>query len=251
MLRILQHALDRWLDVGLFGGPWQRFKWALKYRLGFKSHVPSLLTLAARPHRPLLLETIDALGPWRSALEVGCGRGANLLLLGKCNPEAALLGMDISVLAIEQARREFGQHVVNIRFSVGSAEDLSAYADDSVDVVFADAVTMYLPPASIRNALREMCRVARLGVVIGTWHAGIAPSSSPWMYDEGAWVYDYHRLLLDLPRYKAVISPYPSGVWHDARWCSYGCIISIYPDGGGNDNGYVGALKSPVNGFLP
>lgn len=228
MLKLF-HALDRRLDTGSFGSPWQRLKWALKYRLGSNRHVPDLVTLAERPHRPLLLETFDALGPWRSALEVGCGRGVNLLLLARRYPGATLIGMDISARAIESAQRELARYAVKARLSVGGAEDLSAYADNSADVVLADAVTMYLPPTSIYAALKEMCRVARLGVVVSTWHAVVASSSSPWIYDEGAWVYDYQRLLYDLPGFKSDILRYPADIWHDARWRAYGSIVRIYP----------------------
>lgn len=224
-LRSGRNAVDRWMSGGPFADRWQRLKWLLKYRLGLQRHVPDLATLATRPHRPILMEAIDGLGRVDDVLEVGCGRGVNLLLLARRHPGVRLAGIDVSAHAIARALRELRDAGVDAQLRVGGAEDMGAYGDDSMDVVIADAVTMYLSPETIALALGEMARTARLGVVISAWHADLPGAMDPWLYDEGTWVYDYARLLGAVPGMAVEVRRYPQGTWQDRRWNQYGCIV--------------------------
>jgi SAM-dependent methyltransferase len=226
-LRTVGAILSRTIDRGPFAGAWQRFRWAQKYRLGLGRHVPDLVTLLARPHRPHLVAAIDALGPWASVVEVGCGRGPNLVLLRRRNPTARIIGIDSSRITIERARRELVGYGVIADLYVARADDLRALGDGSVDVALADAVTMYLPPAVLESAIDELCRVARVGVVISTWTAESTPNSPPWRYDEGTWIYDYHRLVSGRPALTCAAVAYPAGVWADERWIRYGSVVTI------------------------
>lgn len=220
--------LDALINASPLAGTWQRFKWLFKYRLGRPGHVPDFETLLNRPHRPILLERLDSLGAWHSVLEVGCGRGVNLMLLAKRNPGATLVGLDASTVAIRDARSTLARHgIEDIRFSVGVATSLSDLSDKSMDVVFADALLMYIPPKSIVESLSEMLRVARFGILASAWHEDLPLSGKPWRYDEGTWVYDFHRVGHELLGVSFEVTPYPEGVWEDARWRKYGAILRV------------------------
>jgi SAM-dependent methyltransferase len=224
--------LDDLLDQSRFSSRWQRGKWTLKYLLGHSNYVPDFDTLLARAHRRYLLDVINTLGPWRSALEIGCGRGANLYLLARANPGAVLAGVDISALAVRQTRAELDRRALSsVRLEVSDAVALTAFTDDSFDVVFSDAVHMYVPPDRIATALGEMARTARMGVVISTWHEDSVAGAQPWRHDEGAWVYDYPRLLRENFGLSASLVPYPNGAWQDARWLRYGCVVRVRSTG--------------------
>lgn len=219
--------MDRCLDKSVLSRSWQRWKWAIKYRLGRREYVPDFEALVSRPHRHHLLDALDAFGSWRSALEVGCGKGANLYLLARRNRGLRLAGVDVNPLAIEQAGAELAQRDVReVHLEVADATNVKAVADGSFDVVFSDAVLMYVPPADISAAMSEMLRIARLGVVVSTWHRDSRPEEEPCWYDEGTWVYDYRRLFKE--QYGTLeILPYPPGTWQDARWCRYGCLVRL------------------------
>lgn len=240
-IRFLWRRLDEQLDKGTFSGRWQRFKWTLKYILGNPSQVPDLDTLITRPHRAQLLDALDGLGEWRSALEVGCGRGANLYLLSRRHPQATLTGIDVSASVIKQTRLEFARRgLPTVNLHIADAMDLSAFPSGGFDVVFSDAVHMYVPPASIVAALRETLRISRLGAVISTWHENAAADKQPWRYDEGTWVYDYQRLFMENFGLAVELMPYSADAWGDARWRRYGCLLRVRFSDSGQGRGYAG-----------
>ncbi len=223
--------LDETMDGSSLAGAWQRLKWTLKYHLGRPGHVPDFETLLSRPHRAILLERLDGFGPWRSLLEVGCGRGVNLLLLAKRKPDATLAGIDTSVAAIRAARAELAKRGIwQVDLKAGTATKLVGCADKSVDVVLADAVLMYIPPEDIVVVLSEMLRVVRMGVVAGVWNMDMPPPGDPWRYDEGTWVYDYRRIIAESLGFNVNVEPYPVGAWDDVRWKRYGAILRIDAD---------------------
>jgi arsenite methyltransferase len=101
--------------------------------------------------------------PGERVLDVGCGTGrlgdyvANLV-----GPSGEVVGIDPLPLRIELAAR------TNPRFTarVGRAEDLSAFADESFDVVYANSVFHWVAdkPTALREALRVLKRGGRIGI---------------------------------------------------------------------------------------
>lgn len=215
---LLRHV-DRSLDSA-FGGAWQSIKWKLKYRL---RRVPDFDTLVARRDRIFLRDVILQQQP-RSLLEVGCGRGANLLLLWKADPSLQLEGFDLSAKAIESGRSALGAAgATQIRLVEGELSRLSKVTASSIDVVFAESVLMYVPPNAIHSALHEMLRVARRAIVLTAWHDVETRSR----YDDGAWIYDFQRIVGEFSDAAATVLSYPSGTWRDARWAKYGAVIVV------------------------
>jgi SAM-dependent methyltransferase len=90
-------------------------------------------------------------GPQRGrVLEIGCGLGHLLTWL---TPRYSVVGTDINAWALEQAR----QIVPQGQFLLQSAEDLSAFENQSFQIVIAKHVVEHLPDPE--RAIREMSRV--------------------------------------------------------------------------------------------
>jgi ubiquinone/menaquinone biosynthesis C-methylase UbiE len=97
-------------------------------------------------------------------LDVGCGTA----LLTKhvadlVGPTGRVVGIDPLPPRIEVARRRARD---NLTVQVGRAEDLSAFADETFDVIFYNSVFHWLPdkPLALREAHRVLKQGGRLGI---------------------------------------------------------------------------------------
>ena len=182
----------------------------------------------AHPHRTHLVERLRSRSPFTSILEVGCSAGANLVLLAKAFPRVSLHGVDLNPRAIREARRliQIGD-LPGASVSVGHADDLRTFPDQSVDIVLTDATLMYVGSDKICATLDELVRVGRRAVLVNEWHLFdplSAAETSRW-YD-AHWVHDYRRLLARLPRVRSVRIERPSiGMWGPGGWEEYGAFI--------------------------
>ena len=106
---------------------------------------------------------VSMLGRWfpsaRSLLDVGCGTGFVLDGIARRLPQLELAGVDPLAAAVELTRRR----VRKAEVAVGDARTL-AYGDGAFDVVGCFDVLEHLDDDAA--ALRELARVARLGVVV-------------------------------------------------------------------------------------
>ena len=98
----------------------------------------------------------------RSVLDVGCGGGIALHLLGRQRPDVRAVGLEKSPKTAGAARALFGVEVVE-----GSADALP-FDDGAFDVVMANEVLEHLPWGVYARTVDEMCRVATRGIVITT-----------------------------------------------------------------------------------
>lgn len=219
--------LGELLDGTTFAHRWQISKWKVKYYLGRWGHIPGFEQLIAQPHRKLLCDAVMRMGPVASVLEIGCGKGPNLYLLNSLLPAATLIGTDPSSAAITRARDELKSRGVAAQLEVESADGLRGRVTASVDIILADAVLFYIPPSNIEHVLAEMVRVARRGIVLGTWHNAGPYGSGGIFYDEGAWIYDYRGLMAGRRDVSVDVVRFPQEVWKDARWRRYGAIVIL------------------------
>lgn len=230
LLRPLFHFVDARLDRSrYFCNRWQALKWRIKYWVGSPRYTPPFETLLLQPHRRWLVDAVLAFGvDAGGVLDVGCGKAQNLVLLAQARPGIRLEGIDISHSAIEAARVELdSRNLARIKVGLGGTDDLSTFDDGTFDVVVSDAVLMYLSPEQLSSALREMLRIARKGLVLGTWHQEQTKVGVAARYDEGAWIHDYRRLLGNTKGIKVDIQRYPEGTWQDARWLRYGVLVVV------------------------
>ncbi|HXF44200.1 MAG TPA: class I SAM-dependent methyltransferase [Candidatus Paceibacterota bacterium] len=174
----------------------------------------------AHPHRKILIEKIIKYSP-TSVLEVGCASGPNLVLLAQKLPQAKLEGIDISPSAIETGRRYLElQKIKNVRLAVGNILNLKKFADKSFDVVFTDAVLIYVDKNKIENVLKEMVRVARKAVVLNEWLTDSEKSAYV-----GHWAHNYKNLFKKImPNAEFALTKVKPDVWA-GDWATYGYII--------------------------
>jgi len=111
----------------------------------------------------LTLRIIEAgaVRPGQRILDVGCGIGGTLAMLNERFEQVELLGLNIDLSQIEQARHVVCSRPGNVvDFSVGDALRLP-YADESFDTVLAVECSFHF--ASREAFLREAHRVLRPG----------------------------------------------------------------------------------------
>lgn len=178
----------------------------------------------SHPHRQFLVDRISSYAPFRSVLEIGCASGPNLYLLSAKFPDAEFFGIDISDKAVETGNKWFNKSgFSNVRLFRAGADDLGRFPDKSIDIVFSDAVLIYVGPERIRKVAAEMARVARKAIVLNERHDG----SKPFSY-KNYWIYDYAGLFRPVAgECRTKITKFPEGVWPVEGWKEYGAVIEI------------------------
>ena len=101
---------------------------------------------------------IKAGAPGKRVLEYGCGQGeASLIIAKKYNPKS-VVGIDISDVAVDQARSEAAVlELDNVSFEVMNAEERD-FPDDEFDLVCGFGILHHL---DLDIALRELVRVLK------------------------------------------------------------------------------------------
>lgn len=215
--RWLQEQLER----GIVGTRLQEWVWRTRH-LYRRNWAEGYLNTIEHPHRSQIVEAVSDFAPIDTILEVGCASGANLIRLRSRFPDARLLGIDINRRAIAIAGSHFAQQGdSNVSFSVGRADHLDL-PDASVDVVLTDAVLMFIAPDRIGKVLNELCRVARMGLVLNEYHCTGSTGGS---FDGGRWVYDLVALLrrqLPHAEIKANKSQFAGGAWDQ-----FGTLVEV------------------------
>ena len=180
------------------------------------------------PHRPMLIEEINTFQP-QSVLEIGCGYGPNLFWLSKKLPNAKIEGIDINPKEIEKGIEYLEESSIYstefIRLSVGSANCLQQFKDKSFDVVFTDAVLMYINPDEIKRVIQEMIRITKKAIIIVDWY-----SKGPDTYNShiGNWTRDYQALLKQFISEEQIeIVKIKEEWWPNEDWQKFGYIIKV------------------------
>ena len=141
--------------------------------IGFLDAATSVTGLGEAKGR--LLEQL-ALGQARTALDVGCGAGADLAAMARRRPPGAQVsGIDASETMIAEARGRTADLGAQVSLRVGEATDLP-YPDKAFDACLADTVLQHVPdPARV---VSEMARVTRPGGGWRRWSSTWARPSS-------------------------------------------------------------------------
>lgn len=183
------------------------------------------------PHRSFLVETISKFDP-SSILEIGCNCGPNLCLLAKKFPDARVSGIDINPMAVQEGNKWFAQEdIPNVRLSVGKADELGQFQDKSFDVVFTDAVLIYIGPDKIKEVMKNAIRITRQALIFMEWHSFEPQDKDPYglgVYEQGIWKRDYVALLKQfVPEEKIRVTKIPGEVWPDENWKRWGGVIEV------------------------
>jgi len=178
------------------------------------------------PHRSFLIEQISTLSPIRNIFEVGCNSGPNLYLLAKKFPDVELRGIDINLQAVEYGNAQFKKKgISNVKLFVGKADKLAPFKDNSFDIVFTDAVLMYIAQDKIKKVLRELIRINRKALVLMEWHC-FESKPPPLNCYTTHWVRNYTALLKNLfPDIEVRFIKMPEELWPDKNWQRFGGIV--------------------------
>lgn len=180
------------------------------------------------PRRQFLVEKIGVFSPFSTILEAGCICGPNLYLLAKKFPQAKIKGIDINPLAIKIGKELFKEEgIKNVALLEGKADELSQFQDKSFDIVFTDALLIYIGPDKIGKVLKEMARISKKGLILAEWHI---PEGEVEIYDPhiGVWRRNYVALLNNFfPKEKIYVSKTPSEFCPDNNWQKFGYIIEV------------------------
>jgi len=180
------------------------------------------------PHRSVLVETISRFNP-SSILEVGCNCGPNLYLLAKRFPDAKIRGIDINPMAVHEGNKWFTQESIpNVRLSVGKADELDQFQDKSFDVVFTDAVLIYIGPDKIKGIMKNAIRITRQALIFMEWHSFKPQLKDPYglgVYEQGNWKRDYVSLLKQfVPDKEIYVTKISEETWPDENWKRWGAV---------------------------
>lgn len=133
--------------------------------------------------QPIAAGLVEAVGATRGdrALDLGCGNGASSRALAAAvGHEGSLVGIDVSPVMLEMARRSLDGALPEMTFLVRDASD-PALPEGAFDVVISSLVVFFLPDAA--TAVSRWVRLLRPGGRIGLSTFG--PSSPQWQALEG------------------------------------------------------------------
>ena len=186
---------ESWIE-----GYWQSYKHTHRFLLA-----PAIRKLVRQPD---------------SILEVGCSAAPNIRLLEREFPMTKLAGIDINADSIR-----FSQSMMNRpTFMVGSVFSIPFY-DKSFDVVFADAVLMYVAPIAIRQAIGEMVRIAKKGIVLIDWY----DEARDGIIKDFHWARNYPSLF-ESEDWKTVVDrPLTLKDWPTESWARNGHLFVFKP----------------------
>jgi hypothetical protein len=183
-------------------------------------------------HRPFLIEKISSFSPISSILEIGCNCGPNLYLLAKKFPDAEIRGIDINPMAVQKGNEWLAQEgISNVKLLVGKADELEQFPDKSFDVVFTDAVLIYVGPDKIKEVMKGMIRIARRALILEEWHFFEPQYKDPngfGVYHHGSWKRDYVALLKQfVPAEQIRVTRIPEDIWPDENWKTLGAVVEV------------------------
>lgn len=90
--------------------------------------------------------------PGAVVMELGFGQGANLLYLARCHPEATFYGLDL----LPYKKKDLP---ANVKTLAKDYSNLSEFADNSVDVIYAFETIVYCSDKV--KVMKEFCRVLK------------------------------------------------------------------------------------------
>jgi ubiquinone/menaquinone biosynthesis C-methylase UbiE len=101
----------------------------------------------------------------KNVLELAYGWGANSAFLAKRNPEVTFEGIDLSLNPLKRFTK-----ISNLRFQSGDYHDLSAFKDDSYDIVFViEALCCSTNKSQVLREVKKKLRKGGLFIVIDAY----------------------------------------------------------------------------------
>lgn len=236
------HLRLRYLKFLLMGTKVSENEWATRHLRGAERSrddwgkgcddwIEGYWSSQSHPHRSFLVDTISKFNP-SSILEVGCNCGPNLYLLARRFPNAEIVGVDINPEAIQRGNELLKREgISNITLLEGMADDLGRFQDKSFDVVFTDAILIYIGPDKIKESISEMLRVGSKALVLIEWYDFDSDQRDPdglGVYYKSLWKRDYKALLKQFVREEQItVTKITEDLWPSANWCEVGAVVEV------------------------
>jgi predicted O-methyltransferase YrrM len=184
------------------------------------------------PSKYFLTERIAAFAPIDSILEVGCASGPSLYLPAKKFPRAKIVGIDVNAEAVQYGNKRFGKEgISNVKLMVGKADELGEFQNGAFDIVFTNALLIYVGPDKIKEVIKEMIRITNKALVLMELHCFGANAKDPsgmGVYQGDNWLRDYASLLKQFVSAERVrVTRIPEGVWPVKPWNQWGAVIEV------------------------
>lgn len=182
------------------------------------------------PHRQILIETVSKYNPL-NILEIGCNCGPNLCILARKFPGAEIKGIDINPLAVQKGNEWLAQEgISNVKLLESKADELRQFQDKSFDVVFTDAVLIYIGPDKIKEVIRDMVRITRRALILVEWHSEDQRKDPDGLgvYYLGCWKRDYVALLKQFVSEEQIyVTKITEDIWPEKNWSEVGAVIEV------------------------
>lgn len=175
--------------------PWEQF-WQQEVKRDFMR----LDWQFTHPARKIVYEAAERLG--KSVLDVGCGTGIDYV--GFMMRKMEYAAVDITPQFVSRFKELHPEADVRVASSLSLP-----FPDESFDVVYAGGMIQHMKPDDYPEAVKEMWRVCRCGLIITTSKAFTKKNDVVQMARKGK-VYDNHygkrpflKIVHALPRFKA------------------------------------------------
>ena len=184
------------------------------------------------PSKHFLAERIATFSPIHSILEIGCASGPSLYLLARKFPRADIVGIDINQEAVEYGNTQFAREgISNVKLLAGKADTLEEFPDKAFDIVFTNALLIYIGPDKIKNVIQGMIRITKQALVLMELHSPEPETNDSLglgIYQYGNWVRDYVALLKQfVSREQIRVTKIPEDVWPTEPWKESGAVIEV------------------------
>jgi len=134
--------------------------------------------------------------------------------------------VDINTAAI-MAGTDFllREGIKNVRLMAARLSDISKANDGQYDVVFSDAVLIYVGPREIEQTVKDMLRIAGNAVILlERFYEGDMRGT----YRYGCWERDYPKLFAKFcPNAQIIQTKITRAVWDEERWAGSGLLIEV------------------------
>jgi ubiquinone/menaquinone biosynthesis C-methylase UbiE len=122
------------------------------------------------------------------------------------------------------------ENITNVQLFEGKANDLEQFQDRCFDVVFTDAVLIYVGPDKIEEIINHMIRITKRAIIFVEWHS-VDKRKDPeglGIYYLGNWKRDYFALLKHFVPEEAIsVTKISEEVWPAKVWKEIGAIIEV------------------------
>ena len=221
-LKSIYHFIRHSIERSYFGPLMNSFFW--------RFWQPSVLTSdgfdihsSGYPHRATLISLLGEIDHKDSLLDIGCGFGANIININKTFPHLQITGLDINPKMLAQLGLFIEDNKLqNIRLQRHNLNNLLPFADNSFDIIIADAVLMFIPNNKIDFVLSELVRVSKNAIIIHDFSCRKIRGSK---YLGGRWVHNYFERLTKFSAHTALDERHTE--FSGPTWSKFGKFVIV------------------------